>query len=270
MNHASHVGTPIRIIQITDFHLLADPRQTMMGINTEQSFLAALELACRSHERAALFLMTGDLAQEPCAATYRRLRGHLDTLPIPCYCLPGNHDESALIQQFLQGGNAALQSQILLDGWQIICLDSTIPNDPGGYLAQDQLALLEAHLAEQPNRHALVCLHHSPLPTGAEWLDTMKLANAEDLFGLIRRFPQVQAVVYGHIHQIMDVRRGNLRLLGCPSTCFQFKRGSEAFALDFVPQGYRWIDLYPDGDIETGVVRLDGVPFGLDMASGGY
>jgi len=61
-----------------------------------------------------------------------------------------------------------------------------------------------------------------------------------------------------------------LRLLGCPSTCFQFKPGSADFALDFVPQGYRWLDLYPDGAINTAVVRLESVPEGLDMAAGSY
>jgi Icc protein len=171
----------------------------------------------------------------------------------------------------LPGGNIACQPQILLDGWQVICLDSTLPGgDPGGYLAQGQLALLEAKLAEQPRRHALIALHHSPLPTGAAWLDTMKLANAEDLFALLGRFPQAKAVAYGHVHQAMDVQMSGLRLLGCPSTCFQFKPDSDGFALDFIPPGYRWLDLYPDGRVETAVARLDSVPAGLDMAAGGY
>ncbi len=98
----------------------------------------------------------------------------------------------------------------------------------------------------------------------------MKLANAQDLFALLERFPQVKGVVYGHIHQTMDVKRNGIRFLGCPSTCFQFKRDSEEFALDFMPHGYRWIELYPDGEIRTGVVRMDSVPEGLDMDSRGY
>jgi len=273
MNHASPAGKPLRIAQITDFHLLADPARTMMGINTEHSFLAVLDLAWRQHPDTRLFLMTGDLAQDPTAATYRRLRGHLDVLPVPCYGLPGNHDEPALMRQALADGQGPIgfQSQILLDGWQIVCLDSTIPHDPGGCLGQAQLDLLETHLAAQPRRHALIALHHSPLPTGAAWLDTMKLANDEALFALIDRFPQVKAVVYGHIHQAMDIDRSGVRLLACPSTCFQFKPGSDDFALDFLPPGYRWFELHPDGRVETGVERLSAVPTGLDMAAtGGY
>ncbi len=270
MHHARQLTKPIRIIQITDFHLLADPRRTMMGINTEQSFLAVLEHAWRNQDGVALFLMTGDLVQEPSAAAYRRLREHLDALSLPCYCLPGNHDDLELIRQSLAEGNIHYDSQILLDEWQIICLDSTVPLDPGGYLTQGQLSLLEANLADQPKRHALVCLHHSPLPTGADWLDTMKLFNAESFFALVGRFPQVKGVVYGHIHQAMDVQHNGLRLLGCPSTCFQFKPDSKDFALDNLPQGYRCIELHPDGKITTKVVRMGSVPQGLDTASSGY
>ena len=272
MNPASPAGQPVRIVQITDFHLLADPTQTMMGVNTEQSFLAVLDRAWHDQRRDGidLFLMTGDLAQQPAPETYRRLRERLDALPVPCYCLPGNHDEAGLMGQALAESNIRFQAQILLDGWQIVCLDSTLPNEAGGYLAPAELALLEAKLRERPELHALVCFHHSPLPTGAAWLDTMKLANADALFALLGRHPQVKALVYGHIHQAMDVRLGGLRLLGCPSTCFQFKPDSDEFALDCLPQGYRWLELHADGGIGTGVVRMDAVPAGLDMAAGGY
>jgi Icc protein len=270
MNHAHPSAKPIRIIQITDFHLLADPTRTMMGINTEQSFLAVLEHASGNYDGIALFLMTGDLAQEPSAVTYQRLRDRLDGLSVPSYCLPGNHDEPELIHQILAGGNTRYDSQILLDGWQIICLDSTLPGDAGGYLAESQLNLLEAKLSEQPKRFALVCLHHSPLPTGTDWLDTMKLSNDQALFALLSRFPRAKGIVYGHIHQAMDVRHQGLRLLGCPSTCFQFKPESKEFALDNLAQGYRCLEIHPDGEITTQIVRLSSVPVGLDMASGGY
>jgi len=270
MNPASQAGKPIRIVQITDFHLLADPTRAMMGINTEQSLLAVLDLAARQHSPADLFLMTGDLAQDPVAKTYTRLRELLDALTEPCYCLPGNHDETRLIHQSLESDHIAFKPQILLDDWQILCLDSTVPKKPGGFLAQQQLDLLEAKLTEHPHHHALICLHHSPIPTGSAWLDTMMLANREEFFALIRRFPQVKAVLFGHIHQALELKQEGVSFWGCPSTCFQFKQASVDFALDDVPQGYRWLELHPNGDIQTAVVRLATVPEGLDMAAGGY
>lgn len=270
MNRTRPANSPIRFVQITDFHLLASPQQRMMGIDTEHSFLVALDHAWRQCADAEFFLLTGDLVQDASHSTYQRLRSHLELLPVPCYCLPGNHDAPALMQQVLVGGNISYPTQIPLDGWQILCLDSTIPHDPCGHLAADQLDRLEAQLSAQPQLHTLVALHHSPLPTGAAWLDTMRLDNHADFFALIERFPSIKAVVYGHIHQAMAVTRNGVQYLGCPSSCFQFKPDSVDFALDYVPQGYRWFELYADGSLKTGVVRMEEVPAGLDMASGGY
>jgi Icc protein len=262
-------GQPVRIAQITDFHLMADPAQAMLGVVTEQSFLAVLDRAARGQAAAALFLLTGDLAQEPGLASYRRLRGYVDALPVRCHCLPGNHDAPALMREVLGGGG--WPSQILLDGWQVVCLDSSIPGDPGGRLGEAQLARLDALLAAQPRRHALVALHHSPMPVGSAWLDTMRLEDADALAALLKRHPQVKAILCGHVHQAMDADWDGVRCLACPSTCFQFKPGSEGFALDFLPPGYRWLGLYPDGRIETAVERLDSVPEGLEIAAtGGY
>lgn len=264
-------GAPIRIIQITDFHLLADPTSTMMGINTEASFHAVLNAVRQNHGPPDLVLLTGDLVQEPAPNTYRRLKDHLETLQAPCYCLPGNHDDLGLMKEILtQGHHVAFQPQILLDGWQIVCLDSTIPGDPGGYLTEDQLLLLESLLADQPERFALICLHHSPLLTGSRWLDTMRLSNSEQLFAIIDRYPSVRGVIFGHIHQALDTSRNGVRLAACPSTCFQFKPNHGDFALDPLPPGYRWLELCSDGDVRTDVERLNEVPAGLDMASAGY
>jgi Icc protein len=267
---ARQTDAPVRVLQITDFHLLADPEGTMMGINTEASFAAVLEATRDKHWPADLMLLTGDLAQDAMPATYGRLKRHLDPLQVPCYCLPGNHDDPGLMHEILARGNIAFEPRVLIGDWQIICLDSTIPNDPGGYLRKDQLDLLESALADHPEPFALICLHHSPLPTGSRWLDTMRLRNADELFALLDRFPQVKAVIFGHVHQAVDIVRRGVRLLACPSTCFQFKPATLDFALDALPPGYRWLRLYPNGEIETGVQRLEQIPSGLDMASEGY
>lgn len=258
------------ILQISDFHLLADSGKRMMGIDTQQTLLAVIDQAWSDLKQIDFMLLTGDLVQDPLPETYQRLKSCLEPLPVPCYCLPGNHDETVLINQSLANSNIIFQPQIILDGWQIICLDSTVANDPGGFLSPDQIQVLEQTLKEQPELHALVTLHHSPVLTGAEWLDTMILSNHAEFFHLLSRYPQVKGVVFGHIHQALDTVVNGLRLLGCPSTCFQFKPDSKDFALDYVPQGYRWIELCPDGSISTEVVRLARVPEGLDVSSGGY
>lgn len=260
----------IQVLQISDFHLLNDPGDTMMGINTEESFKAVLQAAGQHHAPADLVLLTGDLAQDATPACYRRLKGHLEELRAPVFCMPGNHDDPELMATDLAGGLIALEKQILIGSWQILCLDSTVLDSAGGYLRAEQMDWLASLLAENRDRFTVISLHHSPLPTGSLWLDTMRLGNADPFLELLERSGQVRCVVFGHVHQEMDARRGGLRLLACPSSCFQFKQGSGDFALDPVPPGYRWLRLNQDGSVETGVERLSAAPAGLDLSSDGY
>jgi Icc protein len=260
----------IRILHITDFHLLAEGGQTMLGVDTEQSFSDVLEASRKSGPRPDLALLTGDLVQDPCESSYLRLKKRLEGLECPCYCLPGNHDDPRLMAGILAGDHVYCQPRILLDRWQIICLDSVIPHQPCGLLAEKQLDFLKTRLDEQPERFALIAMHHHPISSGSLWMDTMVLQNADRFFAILRERPQARGVVFGHVHQAMDVAAQGLRLLATPSTCFQFKPRQAGFELDAVPPGYRWIELHPDGSIETALERLTAVPAGLDLASHGY
>jgi Icc protein len=53
---------------------------------------------------------------------------------------------------------------------------------------------------------------------------------------------------------------GRVRLMGTPSTCMQFTQNSDEFAVDTRPPAYRWLELEPDGGLETGIewVHPDG------------
>lgn len=261
---------PLRLLQISDFHLRQTCGDTLLGVDTEQCFKETLAAALADHPPPDLALLTGDLAQDATPETYRRLRAELAPLPCPAYCLPGNHDDSSLMAEFLAKPAVYCQSRIELDAWHIICLDSCIPNSPNGRLAAEQLAMLEHWLTICPDHFTLIALHHPPIPTGSAWLDTMQLQNSVEFLAMLRGREQVKGVIFGHIHQELDEEEAGLRLLGCPSTCFQFKPGQPEFTLDRIPPGYRWLELYPDGLFTTRVERLTNLPTGLSLQAEGY
>ena len=91
---------------------------------------------------------------------------------------------------------------------------------------------------------------------GSEWLDGMGLADAAAFFAVVDRFPAVRAIVWGHVHQEFDGERNGVRLLAAPSTCVQFRPGTERYAKDRRAPGYRWLELRPDGTIVTAVRRV--------------
>lgn len=263
-------ATPTRILQLTDFHLLAAAGARMYGVDTEQSLLDALTAALADGPPPDLALLTGDLVQDPEAATYARLRRCLDALPCPALWLPGNHDDPRLAAAALTDGDCWSQNHRLLGPWVLICLDSTIPRSPAGRLADSELARLQDLLDRHADRHALIALHHPPIPTGSAWLDTMMLANADRFFRILAPHTRTKSVVCGHIHQELDMQVEGIRVLGTPSTCFQFRPRETDFGLDFVPPGWRWIELGPDGTLTTRVRRLAALPAGLDAQASGY
>lgn len=259
----------INIIQITDLHLFADPEKKLLGIQTEKSFLSVLAHV-QQHHKPDLILLTGDLAQDGSSAAYQRLQHHLTKLDTPCYCLPGNHDCPALMKEILNSDNIHSSQQILEKGWQIVCLDSKLPESDGGHLANDQLTFLDQCLKNHPDLPALIVFHHPPLPVNSQWLDTMTLNNPEALFKVLAKHSQAKGILLGHVHQQQEWTHNGLQLLTTPSTCFQFKPESKEFSLDNQPPGYRWLNLRADGSIETAVYRLDTIPKGIQNSSSGY
>jgi hypothetical protein len=125
-----------------------------------------------------------------------------------------------------------------MENWQLICLNSQIPDSPGGRLSKQELVFLEECLAGNPNHLALIAVHHHCLETNSAWMDTMIIENSEELWAIIQHYPHTKAVTTGHIHQVMDVIIGSVRVLGTPSTCFQFKPESKTFSLDDTAPGY--------------------------------
>lgn len=263
-------STHFSILQITDPHILATPEATLLGVNTTYYFNAVLEHAFNSKQNFDLCLLTGDLAQDPCLASYQHILSRLQAYNIPCVCLPGNHDDFKMMQKVFCTERVNCRKRMIFGNWQIINLNSQIPGSDDGYLSAEELSFLECCLKDNPDFNTLIAIHHHCLPTGSFWVDTMIIKNAQALFDLIKRYPNVKTIINGHIHQAMDVQVNSVRVLTTPSTCFQFKPQSDHFSLDDTSPGYRWIHLYADSSLNSDVVRLPEQLTGLQTGMEGY
>jgi len=244
--------TPVRLVQFTDLHLYGSADGCLRGIATRPALEAALALARRREAQWDALLLTGDLVQDD-AAGYGQVRELFGASTVPVYCIPGNHDEigamrAALAAQPFQIGGTACHGE-----WLLVMLDSYLQGMTAGRVGEQELERLDAALAAHPGRHALVCLHHHPVPMGSRWLDSVRLENPAALFDVLDRHSNVRLLVWGHVHQAWEGTRRGVRLLCTPSTCAQFKPGSDGFAIDQRPPGYRWFRLHADGRADTGV-----------------
>lgn len=260
---------PIVLIQLSDSHLFAEADGKLLGMDTRDSLEKVIEQVQAEQPEIDLVLATGDLSQDGTLASYQRFRDLISRLPAPSRWFPGNHDELPEMREACIGSQL-LEPAIDLGNWRIILLDSSIPGAVPGYLADDQLELLEQLLREAPQRHHLISFHHHPVPIGCDWMDPIGLRNPDALFAVLARYPQAKALLWGHIHQEFDQVHSGLRLLASPSTCVQFAPGSQEFQVGSEAPGYRWLRLHADGQLETGVSRVTGIDFEVDYSVKGY
>jgi Icc protein len=241
----------MQILQITDTHLYGSASGKLRGVETDPSLRATLDEAFARVPNYAAVLVTGDLVQDDNSG-YLRFRSFFGSIAKPVLCIPGNHDEPESMRSELAGEPFKICGAHTIGDWTFVMLDSYDPGHVGGRLTRDELARLDAALARAP-QHAMVCLHHHPIVMGSRWLDSVGLADAHDFWSVIDRHAQVRAVVWGHVHQAFEGRRGDVRLFATPSTGAQFLPKSDRYAVDSAPPAYRSFELHADGRIDSQV-----------------
>ena len=244
----------LAVLQITDTHLHAAADSRMRGVTTYDTFLAVLEHAQRDARWPAdVIVATGDIVQDESRAGYERFRTSLEPFGIPVFSIPGNHDDPKLMSELLSSAPFQFGGELRLGPWSLILLSTFLAGEDAGGLGRARLQGLRKALDAHAGQHVLVCMHHHPLPMGSAWLDGVALRDSSEFLKIVDTNPHVRAVLCGHVHQASDRLRNNIRFLSTPSTCAQFLPGSEFFALDDRPPGLRWLELFPDGRIETEV-----------------
>jgi Icc protein len=240
----------LTLVHLTDPHLFGDPARELRGVPTLPALRAVLA-AARGHIAASsAILATGDLVQDD-PGGYAHFRNELGSLGRPVLCVPGNHDIVPAMRAELSAPPFQLGGTWDAGNWRVILLDSSVPGEVGGNFDVAALAWLEQALLHAGGRHVLVCLHHHPVAMNSRWLDTVGLANGNEFNALLKRYPAVRGVLFGHVHQQLDREVDGLRMIATPSTCSQFKPGSDDFATDDTPPAWRKLTLRADGGIES-------------------
>lgn len=258
---ASHIQPrdeqAIKVIQITDTHVMNGGEAVFENFDTSHSLTAVIDAIRNNEDDADVVLLTGDLVHEPADEAYQRLADHLAGLTMPLFYLPGNHD-NVLKMDYVLGNNGFDQSNLVVIGnWAIILLDTLVDGEHAGTLGDDELIFLQECLTAYSQHSILIALHHHPVSINSPWMDAMALTNADALFTTLDTHAKVKGIIWGHIHQAFEQQRDNRLLLGSPSTCLQFKPGSDTFAVDDKNPAYRKLLLDADGEISTDVEYIE-------------
>ncbi len=240
--------------------MFADRSESLRGTVTYSSLHRVLDHIGDSRWPADLVALTGDLIQDDSEAAYGHIVTSMETLGLPVLTVPGNHDVRELMQAALREPTFHYCGSLLRDRWLIIGIDSGVTASAGGRVTEDELLRLRTEIEATTAWHVLVCLHHPPLPVGSRWLDTVGLENGREFLDAIGESGKVRAAIFGHVHQrfeaTFDAPAAAIEIIGTPSTCRQFKIGSDEFALDDRPPAYRRMELHPDGTVEWELIWL--------------
>lgn len=261
----------VKILHITDTHLFAKDNDVLLGINTNASFCSVINEIKQQPCDFDLIVATGDFVQDGSDAAYYRFTHEIKQFAIPCVWLPGNHDVYDTMKSVFEKQNMPERKVILCgEKWLIVMLNSQVPGKAYGLLGDNELAFLTETLNQYPSRHVMVFLHHHPVLSNCCWLDQHCLKNRVEFGNLVAQYQNIKSIAWGHIHQNFESTWQQCKVFSTPSTCVQFKPSCHEFSLANDSPGWRIIELYPNGIVDSTVHGLNENAFIPDMTVNGY
>lgn len=244
----------VRILQITDTHILPNEGDTLKNVDTFKAFERVFEHIQKGQAYSAI-LHTGDVAHDD-IASYKRLAKKLKHYQKPIFACAGNHDNLLEMREAMRPNVQCVHSTNIGKHWQVLFLNSPVEHSDHGHITETDLTWLQGWLQSTPNKHTLIATHHHPIPVGSGWMDDIKIDNGEVLMQTLAQYQHVKGIVFGHVHQAFDTLYEHIRVLATPSTCIQFTPHQTEFGIDKQATGYRVLDLHDDGTFDTQVIRL--------------
>jgi Icc protein len=215
-----------------------------------------------------MVLVTGDISEDASAASYARAADRLGRLAETLVALPGNHDDPAAMRAQFARGPWDGPLVVAAGSWWLVLLDSCVPGRVDGRIRETDIDWLHEWLPAHRDVPALIALHHHPIPAGSPWIDRYMLAEPGALVRVIEANECVRCVVFGHVHQAFEARCGAAQLHACPSTAVNSLPGTECFTTDPAGPAARWLELYADGSLCTGLLRAAAVSGAAAPATG--
>ncbi len=250
---------PFLLAQVSDLHVKARGELSYKVVDTAAMLRACVEHLAGLDPRPDAVVLTGDLTDGGLPEEYAELRSLLAPLTMPLYLIPGNHDSHGALRAafpdhaYLRQSPRVAQYAIEDHPLRIVAADTVIPGETGGELCEERLAWLDRALAQAPDRATVVIMHHPPFTTFIEHMDRHGLRDPARLEAVIRRHPQVEALLCGHVHRPIETRFAGTVARIAPSCAHQIALNTNPNArlqLVMEPPGYRLHAYAP----ETGVV----------------
>ena len=203
---------PFILAQVSDLHIKAGGRLSYRVVDTAGMLRACVAHLMALKQKPDAVAFTGDLVDFGRPDEYAVLRELLQPLDMPVYLIPGNHDEREALRAafpdhaYLRQREGFILYSIEEHPLRIIGFDTVVAGKSGGLACEERLAWLDATLAAQPDKATVILMHHPPFRTFIGHMDRQGLEGSEALAKVIRRHPQVERLMCGHLHRPIETR----------------------------------------------------------------
>ncbi len=207
-----------RIFQISDPHIVPYGQLAYGQVDTAAALTRCVETINQCLPDVGpvdMAIVTGDLTDFGTQEEYHRFRTLMEPLEIPYRAVPGNHDDVPNMRECF-----ADQSWMPTDGpinWlsefadlTMIGLDSSAEGQAHGHLTETTLAFLKSTLDTHQGQRVIVALHHPPILTGIEKMDTQNLRESRELESILSGYDGELRLTCGHVHRNIVAPFGNV------------------------------------------------------------
>jgi len=252
----------VRLVQLTDTHIIKTPGELLYGVDSAAALIDAVDAIGKLSPAPSAILLTGDIAQDGHTHSYQRVKTILQTMDLPVFALPGNHDDLQLMVAALVDDKITICSTVAFGAWRCLFLNSTVAKQDHGFVTKEAMHNLTKTLQQNNQQPTVIAMHHGPTAECSAF--DCQLKNRAELLALLHDFSCVKAVVAGHVHCEADQTHQGVRLLATPSTFLHVIHHSRdanvdqsdvrlTHTIDGKRRGFRILDLYDDGRINTEV-----------------
>ncbi len=218
------------IAQITDIHLGFEPNNPAEF--NRKRLDQVIQLLTHMKPRPDLLLATGDIVDRGDLDSYRRLKNALSQVPFPVWPCVGNHDLRANFSAYfpeVPTQDGFVQYEIDAPPLRLLVIDTMEEGRHGGAFCERRAGWLRTKLAEKPDQPTVIVMHHPPVESGIDWMNTHSDEPWVEKFAdVVRGHSQIVGVICGHLHRNISVQWEGLTVSICASTAPQV-------ALDFNP-----------------------------------
>jgi 3',5'-cyclic AMP phosphodiesterase CpdA len=213
---------PVLIAQISDLHIKAPDTLAYGRVDTAKALERCVAALNEFSPAPDFVVISGDLVDTPTRQEYDHLKRLLAPLKLPVAAIPGNHDSRDMMRAAFPEGAYAFSSgplnqRLAVGGLDLLLLDSSVAGKPHGELDASTLQWLDAALARDANRPALLFLHHPPFIAGIWHMDCQNLINAGELAGVVRPHPRLRLIATGHVHRATLTMFAGVPTTICPA-----------------------------------------------------